>query len=341
MRFGTFMFPLSRNPENDGQVIDSALREAELAEEVGFDAVWLTEHHFDGTTAYVDPLTFGAAVAVRTKRVKIGFAVVQLALHHPVRLAAQATLLDNLSHGRLIVGIGRGSSFNHYEYIGFGLTLEEGRQRLAEAEDLLVKAWTTENLRYEGKFFHVAFPMLRPRPYQKPHPPLVRACSSEGSIVAMAKVGRPILLAVHSKEDISRLLGIYHEAMQEAGLSEETAERVLDETWVARHMFVADDYSEAREVAEEGHRRRMAHEHQALEQYNPAGVHTPPIDPVEHDFQEAFIVGTPGQAADQIAELRDLGVRNLLSTLDTGEMDPRHVERSMRLIGEKVMPHFR
>ena len=194
MRFGSIMFPVSHNPERDGFVIDNALSEIELMEELGFDAVWLTEHHFDGASAYVDPVVFGAAVAARTKRITIGFAVVELAFHHPVRLAAQTALLDNLSHGRLIVGIGRGSAFNNYEYIGFGMTMEEGIERLPEAEDLIVKAWTTKNLRYDGKFWKGAFPELRPRPYQKPHPPLARACISEASTVAMAKIGRPILL---------------------------------------------------------------------------------------------------------------------------------------------------
>ena len=165
MRFGTFVFSISGDPQEDGRVIDNTLREVELAEEIGMDAVWLTEHHFDGAVAYADPVVFGAAVAARTKRVKIGFAVVEMALHHPVRLAAQTALLDNLSHGRLIVGTGRGSAYNEYEYIGFGITLEQGQEMLQEAEELLVKAWTGENVDHRGKFWKASFPILRPRPY--------------------------------------------------------------------------------------------------------------------------------------------------------------------------------
>ena len=76
MRFGTFVFSISHDPGEDHQVIDNTLREVELAEALGFDAVWLTEHHFDGAVAYADPLVFGAAVAMQTRRVRIGFAVV-------------------------------------------------------------------------------------------------------------------------------------------------------------------------------------------------------------------------------------------------------------------------
>ena len=89
--FGTFVFSISHDPSEDHQVIENTLREVELAEAIGLDAVWLTEHHFDGAVAYADPLVFGAAVAMRTRRVRIGFAVVEMALHHPIRLAVQTS----------------------------------------------------------------------------------------------------------------------------------------------------------------------------------------------------------------------------------------------------------
>ena len=83
-------------------------------------------------------------------------------------MAVQTSLLDNLSHGRLIVGTGRGSAFNHYEYAGFGTTREEGRERIEESEELLVKAWTARGMRHEGKHWKSVIPQMRPMPYQKP-----------------------------------------------------------------------------------------------------------------------------------------------------------------------------
>ena len=158
MRFGTFVFALSSDPTQDHQVIAQTLREVELAEAIGMDAVWLTEHHFDGAVAYADPVVFAAAVAMRTHRVRIGFAVVEMALHHPVRLAVQTALVDHLSRGRLIVGTGRGSAYNAYEYVGFGTTLAEGRDMLPEAEELLIKAWTTDDVRHDGRYWQATFP---------------------------------------------------------------------------------------------------------------------------------------------------------------------------------------
>ena len=162
MKFGNFLFPDCRDPARDGVVIDEALREAWLSDELGVDVIWLAEHHFDGICAYVDPISFAGALATSTRRSKIGFAVVQTALHHPVRLAEQLAVLDNITKGRLIVGLGRGSSYNIYDYQGFGIDHHEAQERLEEAENILVTAWTGEAFRHHGKFWHLDVPMLRP-----------------------------------------------------------------------------------------------------------------------------------------------------------------------------------
>ena len=120
MRLAVFLFHESRNPSLDGQVIFEAVREAQLAEEQGMDAVFLAEHHFDGNCVYVDPPTFASALAMVTNRIKIGFAVLQTSLYHPLRMAEQLSLIDNLE-GRLIVGLGRGNLVSTHEYSGYEL----------------------------------------------------------------------------------------------------------------------------------------------------------------------------------------------------------------------------
>src|SRR5215472_4016622 len=141
MKFGNFLFPDSRDPERDGVVIDETLREGVLSDELGVDVIWLAEHHFDGICAYVDPVSFAGAVAASTRQAAIGFAVVQTALHHPVRLAEQLAVLDHIAKGRLIVGLGRGSSYNIYDYQGFGIDHREAQARLEEAEEILREGW--------------------------------------------------------------------------------------------------------------------------------------------------------------------------------------------------------
>ena len=344
MRFGTFVFSISHDPSEDHQVIENTLREVELAEAIGLDAVWLTEHHFDGAVAYADPLVFGAAVAMRTRRVRIGFAVVEMALHHPIRLAVQTSLLDNLSRGRLIVGTGRGSAYNEFEYLGFGTTMDEGRQRMAEAEDLLVKAWTGEDVEHKGKYWHLSFPRLRPPPYQKPHPPLVRACIGEASMLEMASIGRPVLIGVQTLDTLRQRLHRYTDTMLQAGFDKEAVDNALDQTWAQRALYVADSHEEALDVATRALKRYRHHLDEARRRYNPGGLPprkpgTPPSpnEMVEH----AFLAGTPKRVAEQVAALREVGVRNLLLNVNVGQIPPEQVEHSMKLFGEKVLPMFR
>ena len=343
MRFGSFVFPVSHQPENDSAVIDSTLDEIVLAEQIGMHSVWLTEHHFDGAAAHADPLVLGAAVASRTTNLKIGFAVVELAFHHPVRLAVQTSLLDNLSHGRLIVGTGRGSAYNHYEYIGFGITMEDGLARLDEAEGLLVKAWTGDPLAYSGEHWDVEFPLLRPRPYQQPHPPLIRACISEASTIRMAEIGRPVMIGIQTLPNLQSRLERYRATMLDSGFTEDQTEATVDQCWASRDLFVADSYDEAHEIAAAGFERERTHFRRARELYNPGGF--PPPDPnrpipAGESLDHSFIMGTPSQVAEQVAAMRDIGVRNLMLKLNVGEMDTHKVQKSMRMFGEQVMPHF-
>jgi alkanesulfonate monooxygenase SsuD/methylene tetrahydromethanopterin reductase-like flavin-dependent oxidoreductase (luciferase family) len=245
VKFGNFLFPDSRDPEHDGDVIDETLREAWLSDELGVDAIWLAEHHFDGICAYADPVAFAGALAATTRRAKLGFAVLQMALHHPIRLAVQLAVLDNITKGRLIVGLGRGSSYNIYDYQGFGIDHHEAQARLDEAEEILVRAWTEGGFRHHGRFWDIEVPMLRPWPFTKPHPPLVRAASGEASMLALARQVRPFLMNVQSSATTRRRFGLYLEAMAEAGFDHERIARNLDDCWVWRNVFVAETDAEA------------------------------------------------------------------------------------------------
>ena len=121
MRFGWLTLSLSPSPDEDMARIEQQIAQICAAERLGFDDVWLTEHYFTGESVYNDALLFAAALTQRTQRIRIGFAVIQMPFHHPVRLAVQLSLLDNLSNGRIDVGIGKGTLYNEYEFLGHGL----------------------------------------------------------------------------------------------------------------------------------------------------------------------------------------------------------------------------
>ena len=343
MRFGSWVFPISQNSKNDGNVIDDTLTEIDRWEALGFDAIWLSEHHFDGATAYADPVVFAAAVAQRTKNVTIGFAVVEMALHHPVRLAAQVSLLDHLSKGRMMLGTGKGSAFNEYEYIGFGVPMSDAADSILESEEIILQAWTGNPVKFKGKYWDLAFPELRPVPFQKPHPPLLRACISRESTIEMGAKKRPVLIAAQENHSIKDRLQAFTKSLESTDITEPEIEGILDQVWVNKNIVVAESRSEAEEIAFEGYTREQTFFKAARDKYNPKSGSeglSKPREISKKDFDNIFIIGTPTDVAEQISELDSIGVKNLMMKINTGEMDQSVVFRTMDLLAEHVKPLF-
>ena len=343
MRFGSWIFPISQNSKNDGNVIDDTLTEIDRWESLGFDAIWLSEHHFDGATAYADPVVFAGAIAQRTKNVTIGFAVVEMALHHPVRLAAQVALLDHLSKGRMMLGTGKGSAFNEYEYIGFGVPMSDAADSISEAEEIILEAWTGEPVEFKGKYWDLAFPELRPMPLQKPHPPLLRACISRESTIEMGSKKRPVLIAAQENHSIKDRLQVFTKSLESTEITELEIEDILDQVWVNKNIVVAESRSEAEEIAFDGYTREQTFFKAARDKYNPKSGSQGLLKPREiskKDFDNIFITGTPKDVAEQVSELDKIGVKNLMMKINTGEMDQSIVFRTMDLLAEHVKPLF-
>jgi alkanesulfonate monooxygenase SsuD/methylene tetrahydromethanopterin reductase-like flavin-dependent oxidoreductase (luciferase family) len=345
VRFGNFLFPDSRDPARDGAVIDETMREAVLSDELGIDAIWLGEHHFDGICAYVDPVSFAAALAVATRRATLGFSVIQTALHHPVRLAEQLALIDNLTKGRLIVGLGRGTAFNIYDYQGFGIDHQEAQARLDEAEDVIRKAWSGGGFEHQGRFWQLKVPMLRPLPYQRPHPPLIRSASSEHSLLELARQGQPFLMNVQSLDATARRVRRYREAMQAAGYDAAAIGRCLDQSWVWRNIFVADSDAEAERIGvphyEEMTRSRAEMRNQV---YAATGkrIEVPQAELPEARAQGAqgLLRGAPATIAAEIAAIEALGIGGVITSFRLGPMPYDVAVASLRLFMREVAPRF-
>ena len=345
MKFGNFLFPDCRDPERDGVVIDETLREARLSDELGVDVIWLAEHHFDGICAYVDPITLAGALATSTRQSKIGFAVVQTALHHPIRLAEQIAILDNITKGRLIVGLGRGSSYNIYDYQGFGIDHREAQARLDEAEEIIVKAWTSEHFQHHGRYWDLNVPMLRPRPYTRPHPPLIRAASGEASLIELARQGRPFLMNVQSMAVTRHRVALYRATMREAGFSDDRIASNLEKCWVWRNVFVAETDAEAERVGVPAF-EAMVQSRAALRNriYRETGmrIEVPASDlpSARASVEHGFIHGSPERVAEAIAEIASLGVGGVIATFRLGPLPDEAAARSLTLFMQQVAPHF-
>ena len=346
MKFSNFLFPDCRDPERDGTVIDETLREAWLSDALGVDVIWLAEHHFDGICAYVDPISFAGALATSTRHSEIGFAVVQTALHHPIRLAEQLAVLDNITKGRLVVGLGRGSSYNIYDYQGFGIDHHEAQARLEEAEEILLKAWSEEEFEHKGRYWQLSVPMLRPRPYTKPHPRLIRAASGEGSLLELARQGRPFLMNVQSMALTRDRVEQYRKTMRETGFDEERVARNLEQCWVWRNVFVAETDAEAERAgvpafqamvdSRAALRNRIYRQTRMRIEVPRSGLPSARAS-VEH----GFIHGSPARVAEAIAEIAALGIGGIIATFRLGPMPHEAAAGSLTLFMRRVAPEFR
>jgi alkanesulfonate monooxygenase SsuD/methylene tetrahydromethanopterin reductase-like flavin-dependent oxidoreductase (luciferase family) len=345
MKFGDFLFPDCREPERDGIVIDETLREARLADELGIDAIWLAEHHFDGICAYVDPVSFAGALAASTRRAAIGFAVVQTALHHPVRLAEQIAVLDHIAKGRLIVGLGRGSSYNIYDYQGFGIDHREAQARLDETEEILLEGWKGEPFEHHGRFWDLKVPMLRPVPYTKPHPPLIRAASGEASMLELARQGRPFLMNVQPMAVTRRRFELYREAMRTAGYGEERIAQNLAQCWVWRNIVVAPTEAEAERAGLPAFQAMVASRAEMRNRiFRDTGLR---IEVPESDLPSArasvehgFIHGSPARVAEAVAEIDAIGVGGVIASFRLGPMPHEVAAQSLTLFMREVAPRF-
>jgi alkanesulfonate monooxygenase SsuD/methylene tetrahydromethanopterin reductase-like flavin-dependent oxidoreductase (luciferase family) len=346
MKFSNFLFPDSRDPASDATVIDETLREAWLSDELGVDVIWLAEHHFDGICAYVDPVTFAGALATSTRRSKIGFAVVQTALHHPIRLAEQLAILDNITKGRLIVGLGRGSSYNIYDYQGFGIDHREAQERLEEAEEILVEAWTREGFTHRGKYWDLDVPMLRPRPYTRPHPIIVRAASGEASMLELARQGRPFLMNVQSTAVTRQRIALYRQAMRQSGFDEDRIAGNLDNCWVWRNVFVAETDAEAERVGVPAFQAMVASRAALRDRiFRETGmriaVPASDLPSARASVEHGFIHGSPDRVAAAMAEIDRLGIGGVIASFRLGPMPHQTAMNSLRLFMREVAPQVR
>jgi len=353
MRFGWLTLAHSPSPEADHAAIEQQLEQACYAEALGFDGVWLTEHNFTGEAVYCDPIPFAGALAARTSRIRIGFAVIQLALRHPIRLAVQLAVLDNLSRGRLDVGVGRGSLYNEYEYVGYGLRSDDSRERSAEALDVMIRAWTEEPLVHQGKYFQVALPALRPRPFQRPHPPIWRSAVTPASFREYGRLGVPIMTSRLPLDRLRERLALYDEGLAEGTHDEATRERLRREAAVWRHVYVGESQAEAEDTLAGAVLHTRQHMLHARAEHNPAdfrvdpGLLNPYNDPAVSDeaavgwaLETGALCGTASRVASRLAELRDLGVGHVFSQLSFGYLPHEKIMASMRRFAGEVMSRF-
>ena len=354
MRFGWLTLGQSPSGDGDAAAIEEQVTQACFAETAGFDGIWLTEHNFTGESVYCDPIPFATVVAARTSRIRIGFAVIQLALRHPIRLATQLALLDNLCDGRLDVGVGHGTNYNEYEFVGYGLRSHDSRERMEETLEVLIRAWTEAPLVHKGAFYQLSLPALRPRPRQRPHPPIWRAVSSAGSVRECGQRGFPIMTARIPLARVPERLALYETGLAESGLDAIAQQRLREQAAVWRWVHVAESQAQAEDELTAALLETRHHQFHARDTYNPsdftvdASRVNPWNDPripheagVRYSLENSALCGTPARVAEQITALRDVGAHHVLCQMSIGGLPHTRTLDAMRRFGDQVIPRFR
>jgi alkanesulfonate monooxygenase SsuD/methylene tetrahydromethanopterin reductase-like flavin-dependent oxidoreductase (luciferase family) len=346
MNFGLFShipWPEGREPR---EMFQEITEQAVLGEELGFDSMWLAEHHFSRYGLGSSSLVVASNIAARTSKIRLGTAVLVPTLHHPIRLAEDTATLDVISGGRLDVGYGRGAA--GYEYTGYSLDHGESQQRFQEAITTIQGLWTTPEYSREGKYFSVHKANLVPMPLQKPHPPVYIAATRTLETLKFAvSTGHPLIVGVVL--DTADGLDLCHRFAQ---MSREAGMGVpLSRVPFFRYCYVAETEAQAREESragldwtlDVGQWRRAFHEgsevHHRLEDWRRTRTELPPS--YDYLVENRAVIGTPDQCIARIKSLQEQGIEYFGCNFFMGNIEHRNVLKSMKLFASEVMPAFR
>jgi natural product biosynthesis luciferase-like monooxygenase protein len=248
MKFGLHYQLPCRDFQSPVQRYRDTVEQAVHAETLGFESVWPVEQHFDPELSILpSPLLLLAALAQRTRNLRLGIAIVLLPLSHPVRIAEEIATLDVLSNGRVEFGIGRGSLPEHFK--GFGISQSESRDRFLEALDVIRQAWTSERISHHGSFFQIGEVAVIPKPVQQPYPPIRVAANSPDTFEMMGRLGLPIFVAsqVNPFPRIREYLPLYRTARAAAGLPTKDPSDVT----ILMPTYVAETRAQVRQEMEQ------------------------------------------------------------------------------------------
>jgi alkanesulfonate monooxygenase SsuD/methylene tetrahydromethanopterin reductase-like flavin-dependent oxidoreductase (luciferase family) len=312
----------------------------QVAEAMGLDTIWLGESHFRPQRAVLaSPLVGASAVAARTKRIRVGLAVQVLPLANPLRIAEEAAIVDHISAGRLVFGVGRSSFIESYH--GYNVDYAESRALFLESLEVIQKAWGEAPFSHAGKYYQFHDVNLVPKPYQRPHPPIRVAVESRDTFALVGQLGFPIFIR-HQMDipELQMLLKGYQEERQAAGFSGPN-DVILQ---IAAYVAETADQARTEPEASTMRQRRLVREtlHQTGDQE--AYERLRRLSEVSYDdVLRRVAYGTPEAVVERLQEYREtLGITGVsLDVNPGGQLPYDRVVHSMRLLTEKVIPHFK
>jgi alkanesulfonate monooxygenase SsuD/methylene tetrahydromethanopterin reductase-like flavin-dependent oxidoreductase (luciferase family) len=346
-------FPDNEEPEDDHRIIEMAVEQSIWLAKLGYNP-WYTDHHFRGPW-HSNPMQFAAYVASQIPRDRyLGFGVLSIPFYHPLRLVESMNLLDPLTEGRVLFGVG---SVQGTEPEGLGVDREYHASGRAAEDTLTVmeRLWSfqTGDPEYSFSVGSNAGRIKRrvmPAPYTQPHPIMIRAASRESALVRAAEKGRPVFLGALGA-DVRAQARLYQRALADARHPQEVVDRCLrwcSCDWLS--VVVAEPDAEARDREKLAHAEQMAIRTRYIKRHGK--IDGPVIKPTAgKSTAEAYaaggdmsdtVAGSPETIAARVQELAEIGINHLhLRFIGEWAGETRHIcEASARLFANEVMPRF-
>ncbi len=348
MHFGIFMEEM-RQGNSQADAFQEAFRLAEAAETWGVDCVWLGELHFIPSRSVLSaPIVVASSIATRTKRLRVGTAVQVLPLGNPLRIAEEVATLDHISEGRFEFGIGRSGAPRAYDV--YGVPYAESQARFREALDIIIEAWKGEPFSYRGEHYRVENAAVSPRPYQRPHPPIRMAATTEETFPQVGRMGLPIFVGLRAMDvaELRTCVQAYRQAWNDAGHSGAAS--------VYLRIPIYAGTTETGAVEEP--RESITYYFQRHAELTLAGMGRAGTGPAERRQAQAdrlarlsyeqilrtkVAFGTAAGLIDRLTELREeLGLNGIVAELNPGGLIPmEQVMRSLHILAREVMPAFK
>ncbi len=305
------------------QYYEETLQSMVLAEELGYDAYWVAEHHFHEYGIIPDPAVFLAAASQRTSRIGLGVAVSVLPFRNPLLTAESYAMVDTLSQGRLILGVGSG--YLKHEFAGFRLSTGNKREMFDEKLDVLIRALSGENIDVDSDRVQAGGVVLNVQPVQRPTPPVYVAVLRKEVVYHVGKAGRRLLsvpyATVTDLAEVGEIVQQYARGWADGGHAGDPPA-----IGFAFHAYIAESDEQARADAEA-----------SFDAYVASRLYGKSAGWDEVTARGYCIFGSPETASERIREMQALGVRNVMLLADFGALDQALVHRSLRLFADEVM----
>ena len=375
MKIGYFCNTTNWKKKPYTEILNNARDIATYCDKNNWDSIWFTEHHLnhEGMESCANPLMVCTDIAARTKQIRLGQACNVITFWNPIRLAEDIATLDNLSNGRVEVGVGRGIYGREALHLNIEADVKDqakNKRLFEETLTIIKKAWTEKFFNHQGEFYTYPAPdfmwqhdmsppsedfvdlktnklkkiSVVPQPYQKPHPPLSQVVDSTGSIEWAAKNGIKTIMWIPTIKTLKKRFDIYKNARSE---TEKKDVLLGKDITLVRDMFVADTMEDAKKLAGEhiiNYMKWVCH-FRGLGNHMDPGEELPKtkgkLDLLNYEFlhKRNLLFGTPDYVVEKIKELKsELNLQNLLVWSNFSGVKHEDAMRSIKLFNDEVMP---